>query len=102
MLMVRNFEHLTSTDVEILRFLNGHKFPHFEAGPTLVARHIGVNPSTVSRRVKRLRHIGMLVYVDDGRHAITDLGERFLREELTDDEVEMISESIQEYIDEVS
>lgn len=102
--MVRSVDGLNPTDVEILRFLAGHKFEHFEAGPKLAADHIGSTASTVSRRYNRLAYAGLVEeatqHKQSGRHSITDLGRRYLAEELRDDEVEELQERVLEFMSE--
>lgn len=101
-LMVYSVDGLNTTDVEILRFLAGHKFEHFEAGPTITADHIGSSAATVSRRFDRLAHAGLIEETQEhkstGRHRVTELGRHYLAEDLTEDELERIEERVQEHM----
>jgi DNA-binding PadR family transcriptional regulator len=100
--MVHEIDGLNPTDTDILRFLGGHKFEHFEAGPTLISDHIGANPSTVYRRLERLRAVDLVeestTHKDAGRHRITDLGLQYLAEDLSDEEVEQLQERVYDYM----
>jgi DNA-binding MarR family transcriptional regulator len=100
--MVRSIDGLNPTDVEILRFLAGHSFAHFEAGPQLTADHVGSSAATVSRRFDRLAFAGlvepMTTHKSTGRHSVTELGRRYLAEDLTDVEAEALQEDVHEFI----
>lgn len=100
--MVYNVDGLNTTDVAILRFLAGHRIDHFEAGPTIVSDHIGSSPATVSRRFNRLAYAGLIEetqqHKSSGRHKVTDLGRRYLAEELTEDELELIENQVREFM----
>jgi len=101
--MVYDIDGLNTTDVAILRFLNGHRFEHFEAPQKVVAKHIGSTTSTVNRRCQRLVAAGLIEETEEesssGYHAITDLGKRFLRQDLDGEEVEAIEKRVQEFLE---
>lgn len=80
---------LTRGDAIILEFLNGHEAATFEQSPALIARNAGLSSGHVRRRVRVLAAANLVTRTDDraGYYAITDLGERYLRGELTSAEI---------------
>lgn len=76
------------SDVDILEFLNGHSLQEFVAPPTVIAVNMGLSEGTVWQRVRILNAAGLLDRTDEDRgyYASTDLGQRYLTGDLTDDE----------------
>jgi DNA-binding IclR family transcriptional regulator len=101
--MVYEIHGLNATDTDILRFLAGHTFEHFEAGPTLISDHTGAGPSTVHRRLDRLQYAGLVeestTHSKSGRYLVTELGRRFLAENLDTEELMQLRGDVEEYID---
>jgi repressor of nif and glnA expression len=62
-------------------------------------RNVEIPESTFYRRVKRLQHAGLVEKEDDSYYAITELGERLLDEDLSDDELSEVSQRLQEDLD---
>lgn len=58
--------------------------------PIDIAANIGFAESTVGERVLTLRDAGLIEYYDEskGLYVISDLGARYLEDELTDDEID--------------
>lgn len=81
---------LTLTDLDILRFLHGHEIDEFHVPPTVIAVNINRNRSTVSRRINVLSEADLVAKTDADRgyYGITDLGRRYLDEDLSEDELE--------------
>ncbi|MWV40942.1 transcriptional regulator [Natrialba sp. INN-245] len=85
---------LTRVDMAILEYLDGHKLSTFEQPPSAIAANIETSSGHVRRRVRTLAAANLLERTDDtaGYYRITDLGRRYLRGELTEDERETLRE----------
>lgn len=81
---------ITIGDVDILEFLDGHEIPNFEAQPGQIAKNTPKTASTVRNRVRILKEAGLIEQTDEkrGYYQISDLGRRYLNDELTDTELE--------------
>lgn len=82
---------MTQTDYDILAYLGGHEKEDFRAAPTGVATNIDKSLSYVGRRVRGLATVSLLENVENiegnrGYYRLTDLGYRFLADDLTADE----------------
>lgn len=83
---------ITGADRFVLQFLAGHEEPGFHAPPTVIASNIGYSSTHVRTRIGALANVGLVERVDEDRgyYAISELGERYLARELSDDEVDRI------------
>jgi predicted transcriptional regulator len=81
-------EWMTRSDIAILRFLAGHEIGPFEVPPLAIARNTGTSESHTRARVRDLHRSGLIDRVEGvrGYYQITDLGERFVSNDLSDDE----------------
>lgn len=89
---------MTNGDYEIIRYLAGHERDDFRAAPMGVATNIAKSASYVRRRMRGLATVGLLEHVENaegkpGYYRLTDLGYRFLANDLSDDEREEIVEA---------
>ena len=64
------------------------------AAPTPLAEddHIHINPSSVSRRLRRLKEFGLVQALGNGVYSISPEGEQYLKGELDASEIESESE----------
>lgn len=78
----------------ILEYLNGHEIIEFEQSPALIATNIDKSAGHVRRRVRILSGAGLIYRTNDtaGYYAITELGERYLEGDLSDEEVDELNE----------
>lgn len=76
------------SDLDILEFLDGHSLEEYEAPPTAIAINMDLAEGTVWNRVRVLKAAGLIKRTDDkrGYYRITNMGQRYLAGELTDDE----------------
>lgn len=81
-------EWMTRSDIAILRFLAGHEIGPFEVPPLAIARNADISESHTRSRVRDLDRGGLIERVEGvrGYYQITDLGERFVSNDLSDDE----------------
>jgi hypothetical protein len=89
---------MTDGDYEIIRYLAGHTRDDFRAAPMGVATNIDKSASYVRRRMRGLATVGLLENVENaegkpGYYRLSDLGYRFLADDLSDDEREHIEEA---------
>jgi predicted transcriptional regulator len=82
------------SDLDILEFLDGHTLEIFEAPPTPIALNMNLAEGTVWQRMTVLKTAGLVERTDEerGYYKITDLGHRYLEDELTDDERQHLEE----------
>ena len=79
----------TIGDVDILEFLDGHELDEFEATPAQIATNTTNAASTVRDRILVLRDAGLVERTDErGYYRISDLGRRYLSNDLTDGELD--------------
>ncbi|AQL41629.1 hypothetical protein BV210_02370 [Halorientalis sp. IM1011] len=84
---------ITIGDVDILEFLDGHELDEFEAQPSHIAKNTTKAASTVRDRIRVLRVAGLVERTDDrGYYRISDLGRRYLSDDLTEDELEELED----------
>lgn len=76
------------SDMDILEFLDGHELEDFVAPPSVIAANMSVSESNAQQRVRILAASGLIERTDDDRgyYAITDLGRRYLADDITDEE----------------
>ena len=80
---------LTRVDIITLEYLDGHEQSDFEQSPSLIATNIGKSAGHVRRRLRVLAASELIERTNDtaGYYAITNLGQRYLRGELTKTEI---------------
>ena len=86
-------EWMTRSDLIILNFLDGHREVEDLAVPPMVlSRNTSIAKSTARGRLGELTDGGLTEKMNDtgGYYHLTDLGRRFLHEELTGEERDMI------------
>lgn len=93
--MRRPVRGMSKYDTPILRALreSGFALPPAVIDYNLESRHgIEISYSTINRRLKYLSDASLVVkeYEDGGYYGLTELGERYLDNELSDDEIETI------------
>lgn len=78
------------SDLDILEFLDGHDLENFHAPPTTIALNMDIAEGTVWSRVRVLNAAGLIEKTDEtrGYYRLTSMGDRFLADDLTDDERE--------------
>lgn len=76
------------SDHDILDFLSAHDLEEFEAPPTAIAVNMDLAEGTVWQRVRVLNAADLIERTDEDRgyYRITGMGQRYLENELTDDE----------------
>lgn len=82
------------SDVDILDFLNEHAIEGFEAPPMAIAINMDLAEGTVWNRVRVLNAAGLIDRTDEDRgyYKITPMGQRYLADELTDDEHQQLED----------
>lgn len=84
---------MTRSDLIIMSFLDGHEEVEDLAVPPMVlSRNTTIAKSTARGRLGELNDAGLVEKMEDtgGYYQLTELGRRFLHEELTDEEQDMI------------
>lgn len=83
------------SDPFILEFLFNNGDP-ITSTPRVIAANIDYQPATARERVTPLRRAGLIEYTDErsALYQITDLGERYLNDELSEDEIEEIDDKL--------
>lgn len=86
---------MTRGDNEILDFLAGHEIDEFMQPPTAVAENIDMSKSHVQRRLQAMTDAGLLDRVggEKGYYQLSELGWRYLANELTESEFETLEEA---------
>ena len=81
-------EWMGKSDLVILSFLDDHAIGDFENPPLAIARNTGVSESHTRTRVRVLENSGLLHRATDARgfYRLSDVGRRFLDDELTGEE----------------
>lgn len=79
---------LTKSDVVILSYLDGHTIDDFESPPKTIARNGDISESHTRKRVLILKRSGLIELAPDtrGYYRLTDMGRRFLDDDLTTNE----------------
>lgn len=85
-------EWMTRSDLIILNFLDGHEVEDLAVPPLVLSRNTSIAKSTARARLRALTDGELVEKMDDtgGYYRLTDLGRRFVHEELTDEEQERI------------
>ena len=85
---------MNKTDNAILDFLDGHEADDFRAPPMTIAVNIGQSRTYVGQRARGLADVGLVVQVEGskGYYQLTDLGRRYLVNELTESEGEQLEQ----------
>lgn len=80
------------SDHDILDFLNAHELDEFQVGPTAIAVNVGLAEGTVWNRVRVLNAAGLIERTDEDRgyYRITNLGKRYLTDDLLDEEYQQL------------
>lgn len=78
----------SKSDIKILSYLGGHTTDDFESPPKTIARNADISESHTRKRVLILKKSGLIECAPDARgyYRLTDVGQRFLDEDLTTDE----------------
>ena len=79
---------MTGSDRHILEFLwNGGNALY--ANPSTISANIDFESNTVRKRVRKLLEVGLLEYYNEESaiYQLTSVGERFLQDELTNEDV---------------
>ena len=76
------------SDLNIFEFLDEHSLEGFEAPPTTIAVNMNQAEGTIWQRVRVLHAAGLIDRTDEqrGYYTITEMGQRYLADELDDDE----------------
>lgn len=82
------------SDHDILDFLNGHEVDEFRVGPTAIAVNVGLSEGTVWNRVRVLNAADLLERTDEDRgyYRITGMGQRYLTDDLMDEERQQLED----------
>jgi hypothetical protein len=85
---------MNKTDNAILDFLDGHEAGDFRAPPMTIAVNIGQSRTYVGQRARGLADVGLLVQVEGskGYYQLSDLGRRYLANELNEPEGEQLEQ----------
>lgn len=79
---------MTQADERIMEFLQEKDIV---ASPSVIAANIDYTGEYISRRCRKLADAGLLQRVDASNYRLTELGGRFLKGDLTSDEIDLDS-----------